>query len=169
MNANQMFYLNYNLLLMYFYYRFHSKAPWFHSWYRPAIKIIIKIREEAVQFLKLLIFIILIIGNIKAISTSKIKKIIAIKKNRIEKGSREELKGSKPHSNGEFFSRSRKFFFDKNEAKNITIVEISIIININIKIMFIIYIINNKLYDWKSYILFILYKFLITSSINTYV
>jgi hypothetical protein len=35
--------------------------------------------------------------------------------------------------------------------------------------MFIIYIINNKLYDWKSYILFILYKFLITSSINTYV
>jgi hypothetical protein len=44
-------------------------------------------------------------GNIKAISTSKIKKIIAIKKNRKEKGSRDELKGSNPHSNGELFSR----------------------------------------------------------------
>lgn len=34
-------------------------------------------------------FIIIIIGRIKAISTSKIKKIIAIKKNRKEKGKRE--------------------------------------------------------------------------------
>lgn len=60
-------------------------------------------------------------GRINAISTSKIKKIIAIKKNRIEKGSREEEKGLKPHSNGESFSRSIFFFFDK-------IVEIFIII-----------------------------------------
>jgi len=46
------------------------------------------------------------IGKIKAISTSKIKKIIVIKKNRIEKGIREEFIGSKPHSKGEDFSRS---------------------------------------------------------------
>lgn len=45
-------------------------------------------------------------GNIKAISTSKIKKIIAIKKNRKEKGRRDELNGSNPHSNGDIFSRS---------------------------------------------------------------
>lgn len=50
--------------------------------------------------------IIGIIGINKTISTSKIKKIIVIKKNRREKGSREELLGSNPHSNGEFFSRS---------------------------------------------------------------
>lgn len=42
----------------------------------------------------------------RAISTSKIKKIIAIKKNRIEKGIREEFKGLNPHSNGDNFSWS---------------------------------------------------------------
>jgi hypothetical protein len=41
-----------------------------------------------------------------AISTSKIKKIIAIKKNRRENGKRDELKGSNPHSKGDIFSRS---------------------------------------------------------------
>jgi hypothetical protein len=54
----------------------------------------------------MLIFIEKIIGNISAISTSKIKKIMAIRKNRKEKGSRDELRGSNPHSKGEFFSRS---------------------------------------------------------------
>jgi len=53
-----------------------------------------------------LILRVLIIGNIKAISTSKIRKIIAIKKNRKEKGNRDELKGSNPHSKGDDFSRS---------------------------------------------------------------
>lgn len=53
------------------------------------------------------IFIVKIIGKIKAISTSKIRKIIAIKKNRIEKGIREELRGLNPHSNGEIFSCSK--------------------------------------------------------------
>ena len=41
------------------------------------------------QFNKFDDLIIKIIGKIKAISTSKIKKIIAIKKNRREKGKRE--------------------------------------------------------------------------------
>ena len=80
---------------------------------------------------------ITIIGKIKAISTSKIKKIIAIKKNRIEKGKREEFIGSKPHSKGDVFSRSFKDFFDKIEAKYITTIEIiiinkAIIYNVNI-------------------------------------
>lgn len=47
-----------------------------------------------------------IMGNISAISTSKIKKIKVIKKNCKENGKREELKGSNPHSNGDIFSRS---------------------------------------------------------------
>ncbi len=47
-----------------------------------------------------------ITGNNSTISTSKIKKIIVIKKNRNEKGRREDLLGSNPHSKGEFFSRS---------------------------------------------------------------
>jgi len=45
------------------------------------------------------------IGKIKVISTSKIKKITAIRKNRRENGVREEDLGSNPHSNGDGFSR----------------------------------------------------------------
>lgn len=64
-------------------------------------------------------------GRINAISTSKIKKIIAIKKNRIEKGRREEEIGSNPHSNGEAFSRSIVLFFDNIDAKILTIIAIA--------------------------------------------
>jgi hypothetical protein len=89
------------------------------------------------------IFKIIIIGKIKAISTSKIKKIIVIKKNRIENGIREEFIGSNPHSNGEVFSRSFKDFFDNNLAKYITIIAIIKIISlIKYKVM-IIYTKNN--------------------------
>lgn len=82
----------------------------------------------------------IIIGKINAISTSKIKKIIAIKKNRIEKGIREELKGLKPHSNGDIFSRSKKFFFAKREERPITIKAILKKINLKIIRLKIIYI-----------------------------
>lgn len=40
------------------------------------------------------------------ISTSKIRKITANRKNRIENGERVQIEGSNPHSKGEFFSRS---------------------------------------------------------------
>lgn len=70
-------------------------------------------------------------GKIKAISTSKIKKIIAIRKNRIEKGRREEFIGLNPHSKGDSFSRSEIFFLPKIVDKNITIkAMIKIIIDI---------------------------------------
>lgn len=53
--------------------------------------------------------------------------MMAIRKNRKEKGNREDLLGSNPHSKGEHFSRSMIVFFDKMEAKNIiTIVRIMI-------------------------------------------
>ena len=78
------------------------------------------------------------IGNRSAISTSKIMKITAIKKNRDEKGSRAEFLGSNPHSNGDLFSRSSFIFFeirvariimaDDNRMVNIAIVIIIVII-----------------------------------------
>jgi len=82
----------------------------------------------------------LIIGIINTISTSKIKKIIVIKKNRKEKGIREEDLGSNPHSKGDLFSRSTIDFFDRYDARNMIIIEINKI-NIDIeKIIKIIYI-----------------------------
>ena len=92
-----------------------------------------------VQIIKFENFIITIMGKIRAISTSKIMKIIAIKKNWRENGSRDDDLGSNPHSKGEFFSRSIIDFFDRIEAKNITIIEMEIrIIDIQkiIKIIF---------------------------------
>ena len=67
-------------------------------------------------------------GSNRVISTSKIRKITAIKKNRNENGNRAVPLGSKPHSKGEFFSRSEIVFFDSKEAIAITIVEIAKII-----------------------------------------
>lgn len=58
-------------------------------------------------------------GRRRAISTSKIKKIIAIRKNCTLKGMRAELIGSNPHSNGEFFSRSVNVFLDSILAASI--------------------------------------------------
>lgn len=51
-----------------------------------------------------------------------------IKKNRRENGKRDDDFGSNPHSKGELFSRSTNDFLERIEAKNITIIEISIII-----------------------------------------
>lgn len=59
-------------------------------------------------------------GNNKTISTSKIKKIIANKKNRKEKGKRADLIGSNPHSNGELFSRSLTVRFASTHPNPIT-------------------------------------------------
>jgi hypothetical protein len=63
------------------------------------------------------------IGRSKAISTSKIMKITAIRKNRDENGSRAEFFGSNPQSNGELFSRSSLIFFEINVANIITAVD----------------------------------------------
>lgn len=85
-------------------------------------------------------FNVKIIGRIKAISTSKIKKIIAIKKNRIEKGNRDEFIGLNPHSNGDSFSRSEIFFLPKIVDRAITIKAIIKIIHAIINKFKIIYI-----------------------------
>ena len=62
------------------------------------------------------------VGINKTISISKTIKIMANKKNRMENGVRAEWFGSKPHSNGDNFSRS---FWDRID-------KISAIINIRI-------------------------------------
>ena len=59
------------------------------------------------------------IGNISAISTSRIMKIMAIKKNRDEKGSRAELMGS-DCIRMEIISRSSSIFFGINVVNIIT-------------------------------------------------
>jgi hypothetical protein len=119
------------------------------------IKVIITIKYQV----RLEIFKLTIKGNNRVISTSKIKKIIAIKKKCNEKGRRADDFGSKPHSKGDLFSRSIKDFFET---------KFTIIININIKNLrkieieikiIIIYTINRS-FDWKSNIIFILYKYL---------
>ena len=56
-------------------------------------------------------------GNKIEISISKIKNTIAIRKNRIEKGIREVFLGSKPHSKGETFSRSKIVFLENSVDK----------------------------------------------------
>lgn len=71
----------------------------------------------------------LIMGKINAISTSKIKKIIVIKKKCSENGIRAEDFGSNPHSKGDDFSRSIKDFFDSKIDNIIIIFEINMIIN----------------------------------------
>lgn len=58
------------------------------------------------------ILIVKIKGINKVISTSKIRKITAIKKKCNEKGNRDDLLGSKPHSNGDAFSRSINLFLE---------------------------------------------------------
>ena len=122
--------------------------------------ILVNVHHSILEILK-----IIIIGKIKAISTSKIKKIIVIKKKRIEKGSREEFIGSNPHSKGDVFSRSFNDFFDSKEARYITIIATNkIIIAIKHRVM----IIYTKIFsphDWKSSIL-IYYINLSTSSVN---
>lgn len=52
-----------------------------------------------------------------------------IKKNRKEKGIRDDDFGSNPHSNGELFSRSIKVFFERIEANSIITNEIIKIID----------------------------------------
>jgi len=105
------------------------------------------------------------IGRSKAISTSKIRKITAIKKNRNENGNRAGFLGSNPHSNGDLFSRSSIPLLDSIVASIIMIVDSVMVINVIVVIIVIIYLVLIKLFDWKSNILFILDK-LSTSSVN---
>ena len=62
-------------------------------------------------------------GSKRVISTSKIKKITAIRKKRREKGIRAEPLGSNPHSKGEFFSRSLIVFLERVDETSMRILD----------------------------------------------
>lgn len=94
-------------------------------------------------------------GNSNAISTSKIRKITLIKKNRSEKGNRAEFLGSNPHSNGEDFSRSSIDFFANILANSIIIVDNKIIIVVMIiRIIIIYFVLANFLIGSQIYLLY---------------
>lgn len=92
-------------------------------------------------------------GRSNAISTSKIRKITAIRKNRREKGRRAEPFGSKPHSKGEFFSRSLIDFFERRDAISITKQANIMIINDMVRDNQIIYFECFNLFNWKLSVL----------------
>lgn len=98
-------------------------------------------------------------GISKVISTSKIKKITVIMKKCMENGIRALFLGSNPHSKGEDFSRSEKVFLEIIVLIVIIITPISVIITPSHEIIMIIYT-NFRSLDWKSSIIFILYKFI---------
>lgn len=97
----------------------------------------------------------IVIGRINAISTSKIKKITAIKKNRNENGIRADLLGSNPHSNGDAFSRSSLIFFEIVLAIIIIIVVILNVSVVSVVMISIIYLVcSNFLIGSQIYLLY---------------
>jgi len=85
--------------------------------------------------------IVMGMGNSNAISTSKIMKITAIRKNRDENGSRAEFLGSSPHSKGDLFSRSSLIFFEINVASIMIIDESMMVIVAVVMTIIIIYLV----------------------------
>jgi hypothetical protein len=85
----------------------------------------IKINVDVISSQGVILLIWEIIGNGRriVISTSKIRKMMAIRKNRRENGIRLDENGSNPHSKGEDFSRLDVFFFLSREAAIMTIIE----------------------------------------------
>lgn len=151
----------------YYPYSFQFNDPNFHSQNR--VIIINKKNIENVELNKIIFEILkfIIIGKIIEISISKIKKIIVIKQKFNEKGIRDLLNGSNPHSKGADLFKLNFIFILINIIIIIKIVKIvSIIIN-KIKLIIII-LFKIKLFDWKSNILDILIK-LIVSSIESYI
>jgi hypothetical protein len=111
--------------------------------------------------------IVIGIGSSSAISTSKIIKITAIRKNRDEKGSRAEFFGSNPHSNGDLFSRSSLLFFEIKVAKTIIVpdrMRATIVVVVTIMIIYLVFtnfLIGSQVYFLvldKCYIIFLISK-----------
>lgn len=111
----------------------------FHSCNSPVISVKMNTREINVHVSEGMLIGRMGRGRRTAISTSKIKKMIAIIKKRKEKGIREPENGENPHSKGEVFSRSRIAFFLRRVAVKIIIkamIKIKVITVVKIKISF---------------------------------
>lgn len=97
----------------------HSKAPCRHSWNKPN-KSRTKNTEDGIINIKVKLFDASKgIGNSKTISMSKMRKITPSKKKRREKGRRALSLGSKPHSKGDLFWRSKDTFLEITVFRNI--------------------------------------------------
>lgn len=108
-----------------------------YSKYRPKVKMITKIVDKIIIVKLKKGYIIIIKGIRRAISISKIKKIMVIKKNWILNGRRLNDKGSNPHSKGDDFSILLIDFFEIIEFINksnggIIIIIIKVVIKIDI-------------------------------------
>ena len=80
-------------------------------------------------------------GSNRAISTSKIMKITAIRKKCDEKGSRAEFFGSNPDSNRDLFSRSSLFFSEISVVRAMMAVDSRIVIVAVVVMVIIIYLV----------------------------
>lgn len=98
-------------------YLAQSNLPWLDSWIKPANKITRKITSVIPTAVGLNENILSTTGKISKSSTSKIRKITAIRKNRNEKGRRDTVLGSNPHSKGLDFSRSCRDLEDRAKPK----------------------------------------------------
>lgn len=87
-------------------YMDQSREPSFHSWINPNSRISKNETNVTNVTPRLQVIIMVGIGIRRTISISNTIKMMARRKNRIEKGMRAVLLGSNPHSNGEDFSRS---------------------------------------------------------------
>lgn len=83
----------------------------------PTIRVTMKIVVVIDHELKLDLYRFEMAGRMRVISTSKTRKMIAIIKNRMENGCRDDFMGSNPHSKGEDFSWSSIFFEESMDAR----------------------------------------------------
>ena len=97
--------------------------------------------------------IIKVRGRSRTTSTSKIKKTMAIRKNRRENGRRADPLGSNPHSKGELFSRSANAGEARKEDKSIIRVAIDTTIITVRYINKIAELTGSELVNWKSTVL----------------
>jgi hypothetical protein len=106
------------------------------------------------------VIIVIGMGSNSAISTSKIMKITAIRKNRDENGSRAEFLGSNPHSNGDLFSRSSLIFFEIKVARTIMVADrMRVTIDAVVTIIIIYLVFTNFLIGSQVYLFLVLDKY----------
>jgi len=93
---------------------------------------------------------VMVMCNSNAVSTSKIMKITAIKKNQDEKGSRAEFFGSKTYSNCDLFPQYSLIFFEIKVANIIMTDDNMMVVIVGVIIIIIIYLVFHKFLDWNS-------------------
>ena len=135
----------------------HSRVPSFHSQIKLRNRTMIKPDKTATEYRQEVVKTIEGRNIIKTISRSKSRKIIVKKKQRREKGTRDKLWCSKPHSKDVIssriigaFSATRRLTNLSKNTKNRLIDRTSPVRNIQLK--------ENLFYKCKLYVLFKLFS-----------